>query len=72
LDRLGVEGVPVPVRTRFEPFREDVRAGRIALLRAGFGTVSAGTPDDPMVKPAEFDVADLTTLCSCAASPGTR
>lgn len=33
VDRLGVDGVPVPVRERFEPVREDVRSGRLALLR---------------------------------------
>lgn len=33
VDRLGVDGVPVPVRQRFEPFQQDVRAGRLALLR---------------------------------------
>jgi hypothetical protein len=66
VDRLGVDGVPIPVRTRYEEFEKDVRDSRIAFLRAGFGKVRAGAGDDPMFRMATWDVgyeAYKTSLC---------
>lgn len=71
IDRLGVDGTPVPLRTELAGFEQDVRAQRVALLRTDFLVFSAVTQAYPLFQLVESGAGNITsrsTLCCLRCS----